>query len=270
MRTLLATGIVASLAVLAPAARAAEVLGVDGFEKYDLGTVVGQGILGGATGGPTWVGDTSNPWGSVTPQPDPDIIQDPTQSGRGKVMRLDPAGLSTRDWTGAFLPLGDLVAKGHRKVSISWDQYRTTLNQTIFVSEAVDQSGWFAYQYPLSADKILIHPNGNLFDPGLELSAGLWQSISVSLDYDTMLLSASIADALNPGGAKVAGLSFQGSTFLGADFENFATNLGAPNGPNYIDNLVVIGGTTEVPEPATSVLLTAALPMLAARRRKHA
>jgi hypothetical protein len=262
MRFVCVVGLAAGLLSLGTVANAAaEVFSTGGFEGYDIGTVVGQSIAGGASGGAVWQSDSAG-------EADPDVVLDPTASGRGKVLRLDPKGQTTRTWTGAWLGLDDLVAKGHKQVVVSWDQYRTTLNQAIFSNDAPDLESWFAFEFPLAFGGPRLYPNGIVSDPGLLLKSGVWQTVTIGLDFETHRLWGRLSDASSPQGDLVQNIEFEGDMMRGVNFEAFGTDLGAPNGPNYIDGLVVKGGTDEIPEPASAALLAAGLSALVARRRR--
>lgn len=254
------TGCVLGVAIIAALpARADIVFDTGGFEAYNLGAVAGQH---------NWQNDSS------ASQPAPTIYEDAfTMQGtkpHNKVLKVDPSSLSTNDYSGAFLPFGqNLITPGTKKLTITFDQFRGTLSQAAFILEAPGSrvnSSWLGYEYPLDVNPSF-YPTGVVSDAGVPLAAGQWQTVNIMLDLDKQEVSASVDGvfpAINPQPIGLPALT----EFSGIGFRVYGTNRGTPNGPNYVDNLVVTG-TSEVPEPTSLVLMATALgPILLKRRRK--
>jgi len=161
-----------------------------GFESYALGSVVGQSAQGGA-GGPAWQAFSS------AGQPDPTIVDlsgsgDPAHANRQKVLEIVPSGTTSGAYSGAFLPLGDLVAAGHDLISIRFDQYRLPIAQEVYITESPEEitTGWAARQYGLNGR---FYPNDDLVgSPSLPLVPGVWQSVRLDLDYANLLATLTL------------------------------------------------------------------------------
>jgi len=252
MRATFLAVVVGGLLVTAGSA-SAEVFDTGGFEGYTLGSVIGQSVGGGYTGAPEWELDAMG-----RPPVIPKIVVDPTNSGRGQVLDLTPGPVNTSDWTGVYLPTGELAGGG--VVTVSWEQYLGTTNHSIFIAETTDQSGWYGYQYPLSVPP-MFHPNANLTDPGQELKAGVWQQFNLTLDF----INGSVTSVVD-GSPVTVPLYSMWNNFRGLDIEVFSTPF---DGAVYFDNIVVTGGTGEIPEPATLALVAFGLAPALARRRRN-
>lgn len=248
----------ATLLVVGPAS--AFVADTGGFEGYDLGSVVGQSIRGGA-GTPAWQAFSS------PNQPDPQIVDlattgDAALAGRGKVLSFSPEGFTSGAFTGAFLPLGDLVAAGSDRITVQFDQYRVPTAQELFISEApeVFTTGWAARQYGLNGR---FYPNDDLVSsPSLPLKAGVWQSVRLDLDYANLLATLTLDGQTT----EATALDTMDPTFRGLALAAFATARTPNTGPNYFDNLVITTNGA-IPEPGTLALLTlGVLPLLRRKR----
>ncbi|HEY3267387.1 MAG TPA: PEP-CTERM sorting domain-containing protein [Armatimonadota bacterium] len=273
MRKAIALLLGLSLAAGGGIASADSVFDVNGFEGYNLGTAPGQSMRGDAvdpSGTPKWIADSSD---RVPPAPQPvtDILQNDftTQTGHNKVLSLDPSSLSTNDYAGTYLPFGeDLVALGESKITIQFDQFRDTLNQTAFVLEAPgpyrSDSSWSAYEYGLNGQ---FYPSGRVSGAGLPMIAGQWQRVQLDLDFDALTVTASLDGVPTSPAAQPFALGNGGvAAFRGIGFRVYGTDRGS-NGANYIDNLSVTGHGGTVPEPGSLALLgIGILPLL--RRRK--
>jgi hypothetical protein len=249
-------------ALLSPRARAV-VITTGGFEGYTLGSVAGQGIDGGPTGPPAWQAFSS------PNQPTPAIVDfattnDPALADRGKVLIVQPTGTNSADYSGAFLPLGDLVAQGHKKITIEFDQYRRPIAQELYIGENAEEfpTGWDAREYGLNGR---IYPTDDLLgSPSLALTPAVWQHLRFDLDYNTHLVT------LTMGGATAGPTTFETNddTFRSPALYAFATSRTPNEGPNYFDNIVLTAdGTPPIPEPATLSLLALGLLPLARKRR---
>ncbi|HEY3415015.1 MAG TPA: PEP-CTERM sorting domain-containing protein [Armatimonadota bacterium] len=258
------TGCVLGVMIIAASpARANSVFDTGGFEAYALGPVAGQS---------NWQNDSS------ASQPAPTIYEDAFTEQEyapgkrhNKVLKIDPTGLTTGDFSGAYLPFGeDIYAAGLHQIPIEFDQFRGTLSQEVYVLEAAGSlfdSSYLADEYGLETTPNL-HPTGDVSDRGIPLTAGSWQHVKLLIDMDAQQVFASV-DGLPPttnpqhfdlGVPPV-------KQFRGIGFRVYGTNRGTPNGPNYFDNVVV--GNTAVPEPSTLALLAAALGPLGFIRRRH-
>lgn len=239
-------------------------LGVD-FDTFTLGSVAGQH---------GWQDDSSA--GQPTPTIYEDAFTDAT--GHNKVLKIDPTGLSTNNYSGAYLPFGqDLYASNVHQFTLEFDQFRGTLNQTAFILEAPgprSASSYVGYEYGLDG---WFYPTGSVADFGVPLAAGAWQHVKLFIDMDRQDVSADVGgvfpyDPLDPTKASQNPQHFDlGSPpvkeFRGIGLRVYDTNRGTPNGPNYFDNLHV-STPGEVPEPSSlAFLMSAAAPFLVKRKR---
>jgi hypothetical protein len=253
------TGCVLGVAIMAALpARADSVFDTGGFEAYAIGSVAGQN---------NWQDDSS------ASQPVPSIYEDSFTIGTGhnKVLKVDPTGLSTADFSGAYLPFGqDIYASGMRQIPIEFDQFRGTLTQEVYVLEAAGSlfdSSYLADEYGLESQPSL-HPTGDVSDRGIALTAGVWQHVKLLVDLDAQLVTASvdgIFPSINPQHFDLGIPPVK--QFRGIGFRVYGTNRGTPNGPNYFDNLSV---GTPIPEPSSLALLATVLGPLVFRRRRPA
>lgn len=252
-------------ALLLMAARADAVMySTGGFENYTLGSVVGQTVSGGAGAAPNWQRF------SAAGQPDPMIVDfastnDPALVGRGKVLSVQPTGTTSGYYSGAFLPLGDLVSAGSGVITITFDQYRLPMAQELYVKEnnTTSPSGWELREYGLN-ERVYAY-NDLRRAPSLPLLTGVWQSVRVDLDYNTMLVSLTVD------GQSVGPVTFRSPqpVFRGLGISAYATSRTPNQGPNYFDNIVISTDNGEViPEPGTLALLGMGLLPLVRLRKK--
>lgn len=220
------------------------------FNDYSDGAVAGQ--FG-------WEDDNLTDDPEASGYPVATIIDDPTDSGRGKVMSLFHENWDTY-WTGIFLPVGDLVGAGNKFITLAWDQYRTDFLGFVSTSEHPDYDNWSSNQL---WDSIFVDA---LQEPSGTLVANTWQSVWIDFDVDAMTAvgyvdGAQFATAYDVPLGVFRGIGFQIATLDGTRTEDL-----------YIDNIMLSGiATTGVPEPGSILALAAGLAGLAgmARRRKR-
>lgn len=267
----------ATLAVGAASVKA-QVFDVQGFEGYAGGTppasVVGQPEKGSISNPPPVGGYPAGTpvWTNPYPgSPDGMIVSDTTGANRGKVLSLSPAGSTTADIAGAYLPFGqDLYAAGMHRINIDFDQFRGTTNQDLFVVEepALRNTSWAAYEYGVGSPNYLFPtgtPSGS-GQGGIQLTPGKWQHVHMVVDFDANTVTAML-DGNPPIGFPGGTQTFvpNGKHFHGIGF----LVVGAPGaGVNYFDNLIV-GRPTGIPEPSSLALLATALGPLALLRRRR-
>jgi hypothetical protein len=201
------------------------------FESFNLGLVDGQ--YG-------WIND--NVGDSAIP---PEIVNDPTSGGHGKVLRIDPpTDELDYAWSGAFRACDNLVAEGATKFELSWDQWRTGFADILWIVENPDLTGWQAQE-----DKGSIYPISTDLLPSAPLTSQQWQNIRLAFDVQAKTLEGFLN---NVSFGMATGKNF--TKFRGMDFQVMVT-WGGVAGPNYIDNVSL----TVIPEPATIWLLLGAL-----------
>lgn len=257
--------VIGLLAFTVVPASAGNSLSVD-FDTFTLGSVAGQN---------GWQDDSS------PGQPVPTIYEDAftDATGHGKVLKVDPTGLSTNNYSGAYLPFGfDLYATNQHQIQLEFDQFRGTLNQTAFVLEAPgprSASSYVGYEYGLDGS---FYPTGSVADYGIPMAAGQWQHVKLFIDMDRQEISADIdglppIDPLNPGAGSMNPQHFDLGAppvkqFRGIGFRIYDTNRGTPNGPNYFDNVHIPTG--EVPEPSSLALLATIIAPICIKRKRTA
>ncbi len=205
-----------------------------GFEGYSLGDLPGQD---------GWVEDTTDPaYGKVQ------VISDPTGSGMGQVIALDPPG-TAGGWLGAARAAGPSTLP---IVTIEWDQYRTGLTDNLWVADSTAFDGWWAMQWDQNAQA-----SSYYFEFGVPVATNVWQHIKYTID-----------NAAGTAMVEIAGVgswsSAQPDTAIdGIVFELEPTEAGGEDGPLYIDNLSM----SQLPEPASLGLLALGALLLVRRRR---
>ena len=220
MKHLLTVLALSGLLVLS--ASADTVFDTGGFEGYALGNLPGQ--FG-------WLDDTTNPaYGLVQ------VVNDPTGSGMGKVISLDPPG-TAGGWLGAARPFGPSTMS---PVIIEWDQWRTDTNDNLWVADTVAFDGWWAMQWDQNGQA-----SSYLFEFGVPVGTLAWQHVIYTLDT-----------AAGTATVEIVGTGSHSSpqpdlAIDGIVFEMEPTDAGGAGGPLLIDNLIV----TQIPEPATLALL---------------
>ncbi len=219
--------------IIASSAFGVVVYDVGGWEGYALGDLPGQ--FG-------WEEDTDGGY------PMAQIVADPTGSGMGNVLELDPPG-NSGGWQGVAIAFGPTTAP---IVTIEWDQWRADVGDNIWYADNKDFGRFWAMQWDQNGGAFARQFNG-----AVALTPGQWQHISYTLDFTTGVASVDVDGAVNTDAALGAGEG----PLRGWVFEMEPTAV-AGDGPAYIDNLVV----TEVPEPGLLALLAVGLGWIRRRR----
>lgn len=194
-----------------------------GFEGYTLGPLPGQD---------GWLDDTTGD-GFVPP----DIVNDPTGGGRGKVIHMDPPdGEDWSGWVGAFRPAASL--KSDSRVKLEWHQYRPDTGDNLFMSDNPDFAAWWAIQWDVSTGNEISTVEWTNFAP---LTPGEWEHIQYTIDLKTGFAYLDVGDGkhrrtgcLNEATTNVDGLTFE-----------FVPTAVSGDGPAYIDDVKI----TEQPPP---------------------
>lgn len=198
---------------------------IEDFESYFIGPIAGQN---------GWIED-ANDVASV-------IFEDAytIATGHGKVLKIDPETLDTGHYSGVYWPF---PAAATGTVVIEFDQYRGTLKQSVVTLEttgAYYDSSFATYQYGLETTPSL-HPTYDVSDSSVVLTSGIWQHVKLTVDFDALtvaFLLDGVAPAVDPQTFALAG---NPAALRGFGIRVWSTNLGAPNGPNYFDNLSITG-----------------------------
>lgn len=222
----------ATVVALVAGSASAQIYDSGGFEGFLLGDLPGQG---------GWFEDTA---GGYSPA---QVMLDPTGAGMGNVVMLDPPG-TAGGWQGIEIDFGPLSGN---LVTVQWDQYRTDLNDNVWMADDASFSGWWAIQWDTSLG---IH--AETFGPSVGLQTGIWQHITYTFDFGGGLVTVDV------NGTSVSG-SLSASEIRGWAFEYEPGEFAGEGGPLYIDNFVV----SQVPTPGSIGLM--GLGLLAAARRRR-
>jgi len=122
----------------------------------------------------------------------PEIVQDPTGSNHGLVLKLDP--LNEGEWP-AILFLFDEVGLGNGQnvAVIRWKQYRVDLLDDLWINPGDLPWGWQddqdGYLYPIG-------PGGN--NPRAKLAAGVWETVELWIDQVNQTYEAYVNGLKDP------------------------------------------------------------------------
>lgn len=154
-----------------------------GFEGYALGNLPGQGNPGGV-GSATWEDNTGGgPSGVGMVQ----VINSlPDRAGKG--LMLDANG-GCGGYQGAFARMASAIAGD--VVVVSWEQYRGDLTDNIWLSDNSDYSGWWTYGWDQNG-KIFARNFGNESDVGVNMTAGVWQTIRYTFNFNSMTVTVEV------------------------------------------------------------------------------
>lgn len=200
------------------------------FDTYNLGVVAGQD---------GWA-DTSN-----AGLPMPDIISDPTGGGHGKVLRLESNNANETTWSGCYRAVADLPTAGYPVFTVSWDQFRPSLGDNLWLMSSGD---WWGIEWDQSA---AFMPQQFSSDGEMPLSAGTWQTVRMDFDFTNKTLEAYL-DGVSSGKHP---FSSPYQHWRGLDFQLMGTAAsGGYNGPNYIDNIRISAPACSAPPSAPSNL----------------
>jgi hypothetical protein len=158
--------------------------------------------------------------------PMPQVIDDPTGGGMGKVVEMDPPHdpADYSGWTGFWLPLGQTIGTG--VVAIEWDQYRPDTGDNVWMSYDLDWDGWWAIEW--DSGGMSAYEWQELRWPTIDV----WQHIRYTFDLDNQMARLEIdgdpREAAIPDDAGLEGLYMDiTDTFVEGD------------GPLYLDNLKI-------------------------------
>lgn len=185
-----------------------------GFDGYTNGDLPGQD---------GWVDDTNNTaFGLVQ------VVDDPTATGHGKVMSIDPVGIDDASWLGAYRQFDALPTS--RYVIYEWDQYRNGLSDNVWVADSILYDGWYAIEWDGGGAAGAIFPYA--FSGGsMALTDLTWQHIRYVFDQTT-----NVAQVFVGADSRSSAYTVSDPDFDGIDFEVTPTAAGGEDGPIYIDN----------------------------------
>ncbi|HOW71656.1 MAG TPA: putative Ig domain-containing protein [Phycisphaerae bacterium] len=190
-----------------------------GFEGFLLGTVVGQD---------GWARDNAG-----TPQPDPEIVKDPTSSGHGKVLSFAPTGTSPDDYTSYMGAVRAAAADTGAGVTIEWDQYFTDTKGFMWLADNVSYNGWYTVMHNGSG---LLGTSG---DSGkIAVTPGVWQHVAYIFNPAAGTVTLQLGDQSATAGTSDVSIA-------GIDFEVGPGASGS--GPLYVDNVVIRQGPAPTP-----------------------
>lgn len=209
------TDLAALLSNFGQTTAATPVYSTGGFEGYAGGDLPGQD---------NWVDDTSNPsFGFVQ------VVDDPTGTGHGKVISIDPLGIDDANYLGAYRAFD--APPTSRYVIYEWDQYRNGLSDNVWMADAIAYDGWWAIQWDGGGSAGAIFPF-NFNGGSMGLTDQTWQHIRYVFDTTTQVAQVFVGnDSRSAAYSGVADPDFDG-----IDFEVTPTAAGGEDGPIYIDN----------------------------------
>lgn len=192
-----------------------------GFESFTLGDLPGQqGFID-----MTSDDDPSDPYVVLPPQ----IIDDPTGSGMGKVIKMDPdhdpGDGEFSGWSGFYKALDAPATSGY--FSIAWDQYRTDGGDNVWIADDSSFDTWWAIEWDSSGSGAISTYEWNEFIP---LTFNVWQHIQYKYDLDTGIVVLLVDDVVKE-------YAFADTDGIEGLYMDITDSFVVGDGPIYIDNL---------------------------------
>ena len=194
-----------------------------GFESFNYGDLPGQqGFQDMTTDN-----DPADPYVVGPPQ----IVDDPSGSGMGKVIIMDPPHHPNPDlstgWSGFYKALDAPVTGGY--FSISWDQYRPDGGDNVWISDDPLWDGWWSIEWDSHGSGDISTYEWQQFIP---LTFNTWQHIQYKYNLETDLVVL-IVDG------EVRELSYADPDGIEGLYMDITDTFVAGDGPIYIDNLMM-------------------------------
>ncbi|HTY07666.1 MAG TPA: PQQ-binding-like beta-propeller repeat protein, partial [Candidatus Edwardsbacteria bacterium] len=191
-----------------------------GFESLTVGDLIGQG---------GWARDNGG-----TPQPDAQVVSDPTGSGHGKVIAFAPTGTSPDDYTTYMGAVRAAACTAGNAVTIEWDQYLTDTKGFLWLADNAAYDGWWALM-DIGSGFLSASGGGGQ----IAVTPGVWQHVKYSFD------PAGGSVTLQIDNQPSASAGTNDIQIAGIDFEFGPGVSGA--GPMYVDNVVIKQGPPPTP-----------------------
>ena len=194
-----------------------------GFETYSYGDLPGQNGFQDMS----FDADPNDALVVIPPQ----VIDDPTGSGMGKVVEMDPPHEPDPNdysgWSGYYRPLDAPVTTG--LFSIAWDQYRPDGGDNVWISDDPVWDGWWAIEWDSSGAGSLSTYEWQEFIP---LTFNTWQHIQYKYDLDNDIVVL-IVDGV------VKQVSYADPDGIEGLYTDITDTFVTGDGPIYIDNLIM-------------------------------
>lgn len=194
-----------------------------GFEGFNYGDLPGQQGFEDMSSD----ADPGDPYVVGPPQ----IIDDPTGHGMGKVVVMDPPHhpdpSQYSGWTGFYKALDSAATSGY--FSISWDQYRTDGGDNVWMSDHPAWDGWWAIQWDSYGSGAISTYEWQQFVP---LTFGTWQHVQYKYNLETGLVVLVID-------GEVREVSYADPDGIEGLYVDITDSFVEGDGPIYIDNLVM-------------------------------
>ena len=198
-----------------------------GFEGFAYGDLPGQdGFIDMSHDD-----DPNDPYEVLPPQ----IIDDPTGFGMGKVIKMDPdhdpGDGEYAGWSGFYKALDMAATSGY--FSIAWDQYRPDGGDNVWISDDPAWDGWWSIEWDSNGSGAISTYEWNEFIP---LSFNVWQHVQYKYDLNTGLVVLLLDD-------EVKSYGYADPDGIEGLYMDITDSFVTGDGPIYIDNLKM--GTLE-------------------------
>jgi hypothetical protein len=197
------------------------VFDTNGFEDYDYGDLPGQDGFQDMSSD----AHPGDPYVVIPPQ----VIDDPTGSGMGKVVEMDPPHDPDdySGWSGFYRPLDAPATTG--VFSIVWDQYRPDGGDNVWISDDPNWDGWWSIEWDSSGAGSISTYEWQEF---IALTFNTWQHIQYKYDLDNDVVILVVDDIVKQ-------VSYGDPDGIEGLYMDITDTFVEGDGPIYIDNLKI-------------------------------